>query len=296
MTTLTRTRKLGFFIVAIALAASACSATETVTINEATVARATSTAQRDNASAATPADINAGADPATPDDPQESDDGRTSTPDVPRTDEPEGSDSGTTTSDPTPDGDQTCRFDFVDDFGDIQIELIFTNSLPDQDDARASYEVYDGNGALLVESSIFFEELAPSERVRVAEDTLTDEPSDRDASAGITCKLVSIEATPFGLDKVAPSPADNCVFREVDSFGDVQIQINVVNPFTETVELAVDYVLRGPDGVRFGDSVTFTEAVAAGEQSTTEEDTFTDLPDWVPESTFTCAILSIEEF
>lgn len=295
MTTLTQTRKVGFFIVAIALAASACSATQTVTVNEATVAQATSTAQRDNATAA-PADINAGADPATPDDPQESDNGRSATPDVPDPDEPEGSDSGTTTSDPTPERDESCRFDFVDDFGDIQIELIFTNSLQSQDDAWVSYEVYDGNGALLVESAIFFEELAPGERVRVAEDTLADEPTDRGASAGITCKLVGIEATPFGLDKVAPSPADNCVFREVDSFGDVQIQINVVNPFTETVALAVDYVLRGADGVRFGDSVTFTEPVGPGEQSTTEEDTFTDLPDWVTESTFTCAILSIEEF
>jgi len=295
MTTLTRTHQIGFFLVAIALAASACSATETVTLSEGTIARATSTAQREIASAApaAPVDINAGADPATAGDPQESNDGQNDTADVPDpaepdTDEPEGSNSDSTASNPAPDGDQTCRFDFVDDFGDIQIELIFTNSLPDQDDARANYEVYDGNGGLLVESSIFFEELAPGERVRVLEDTLTDEPADRRASAGITCRLVGIEAAPFGLNKVDPSPADNCVFREVDSFGDL--------PFTETVELAVDYVLRGPDDVRFGDNVTFTEAVAPGAQSSTEEDTFTDLPDWVTESAFSCAILSIAEF
>ena len=279
-------------LLCVAVAASACSATETVTINDATIASATATAQR-NAAGPTepPSTAEAPAPVATTD--AAASDGNSTTTTTPTPVTPDASD-GNDTSNIV--GGRACSYAGIDSFGDMQIEIAFISPLPEQSDTTVEYEVIARAGAVLASSTHFIEELQPGEAVRVVGDTVTDAPTGSDGASGITCRILEIEPLSFGFNAFEPQPGDSCTFAEVDSFGDIQVQIDVVSPLDDTAELAIDYALRGPDGVRFADDVTFTDSVGAGQLWSGAADTLTEFPDWVNESTFSCEILSIQEF
>ena len=285
-------RVLGLLLVAVVASAS-CSATETVTVSDGVIASATVSAR---ASVPTPAPPEA--TPAPPDEVATSEPVETDTrdDDTPAgTSEPVEADTTGKTGNGGATGDPACTYAGVDSFGDMQIEVVFTHPLDEQGDATVEYEVLDGSGDVLISSFDRIDELKPGEMVRMMIDTVTDEPPGADA-ANITCTIGEIEASSFGFETFAPQPGDTCEFVEVDSFGDIQVQIDVVSPLDGEGELAVNFALRGPGGVRFEDDVTFIDSVGAGQQSSTEVDTFTEFPAWVSEATFTCDILSIEEF
>lgn len=282
-------RRGGFLLMVLVLGTTACSATESVTINQDAIASATSIAVRNDASSGAQESVETDPEPEAPTAVAAPADDATE-PAATDDDDPEPTESSTL--DPI----NGCLFSSIDSFGDIQIRLAFTSELTEQEDASATYEVYDGNGELLVESTHFFEELAPGEQVRIAVDTLTEEPTDRGARSGITCALIAVEPTPVGFESFAPGPSDSCRFVEIDGFGDIQIELSVVSPLTTSSELAVDYALRGPNGIRFADGVNFTVEVGPGETSITPTDTFAGLPEWVTESDFSCEILSVQGF
>ena len=283
-------------LLCVAVAASACSATETVTINDATIASATATAQRNAAGPTDPPSAEGAPAPVATTDAVTSDGNSTTTTTPTPTPTPVASDDsdGTGTSN-VADG-RACSYAGVDSFGDMQIEIAFISPLPEQSDATVDYEVIARAGAVLASSTHFIEELQPGEAVRVVVDTVTDAPTGSDGASGITCRILEIEPLSFGFNAFEPQPGDSCTFAEVDSFGDIQVQIDVVSPLDDTAELAIDYALRGPDGVRFADDVTFTDSVGAGQLWSGAADTLTEFPDWVNESTFSCEILSIQEF
>jgi len=281
-------------LLCVVVAASACSATETVTINDATIANATATAQRNAAGPTEPTPTVESTTAVATTDAAASDGNRATT--TTPTPTPVASDDsdGTGTSN-VADG-RACSYAGVDSFGDMQIEIAFISPLPEQSDATVDYEVIARGGAVLASSTHFIEELQSGEAVRVTVDTVTDAPTGSDGASGITCRILEIEPLLFGFNAFEPQPGDSCTFAEVDSFGDIQVQIDVVSPLDDTAELAIDYALRGPDGVRFADDVTFTDSVGAGQLWSGAADTLTEFPDWVNESTFSCEILSIQEF
>ena len=301
MYTLLRLRRLGVALIALAVITTACSATESVTITDAAVAAATSTARTDPVDsplldsplpddpADDPADEEPTDDPADsplPDDPA----------DDPADEEPTAVPTVRPTTGQAASGENSCRFTFIDDFGDVQIELAFTSSLDRQDDATVEYVVFDGTGAELVRSSTFVEDLMPGEQVRLQVDTVEDEPTVPAARQNITCEFLGLDPFSFGEEPIRPQSGDSCRFLEVDSFGDIQIEVDVASPFDSGVKVAIDFAIRGPGGVRFGDGVGYASLTGADGRITERVDTYTNLPDWVNEASFSCEILAIEEF
>ena len=188
-------------------------------------------------------------------------------------------------------GESRCVYLGPDSFDDMQIELHFTSAVAEQSDVTVAYSVVDADGVALVESSAFVEDLAPGEVLRYAVDTVTDVPTD---SSGITCTVGEVSSADFGFeDFVRSGPDDSCRFVEVDFADDVQIELTFTNPFEDGAAVAVDYALRGADGVRYGDGVAYLDTTAEGEPSTHPADTFRDLPSWISEADFSCDILAI---
>jgi len=193
-----------------------------------------------------------------------------------------------------PIGETACRYLGVDDFGDMQIELQFTNPLPQQADAVVFYAVRDADDAVLIASERLIEDLSPNEAIRIATDTVTEPPVD---DSNVTCTVGDVLSKDVG--QVAPYRADSnasCRFIEIDAAGDIQVAFEFVNPVEEGTAIAVDYALRGPNGVRFQDGVTYFESVTVGDVIVEREDTLTGFPEWVTEADFSCEIVAIQRF
>ncbi|CAN5472541.1 hypothetical protein BH24ACT7_BH24ACT7_23060 [soil metagenome] len=111
----------------------------------------------------------------------------------------------------------------------------------------------------------------------------------------MTCEVLAIdEGFSFADSAIEPSASDTCQYVELDSFGDIQIELSVTNPGPQTETLRIYYALRGPEGVRFAESSGSVDLVAAGEAVRLSEDTVTSPPEWVPADSITCNVLGIE--
>lgn len=204
-------------------------------------------------------------------------------------------DAPATTTPPTDPGEATCRSLGVDTFGDVQVELTFTNPLGDVDDLQVAYALADRNGVRFGDSTAYVERAAANERFRISDDSLEDLPPDVDEDE-VTCTILVIEEG-FGFGDTEPPGADAaCEFIEIDSFDDIQIRVSATSPFGETVDIEIIAALRGPDGVRFGTTSAFANRVAPGESVRISHDTITELPDWVNEDEFTCEVIGISSF
>ena len=175
----------------------------------------------------------------------------------------------------------------------MQVEVAFTNPLGDVPSAEVTYALQDAAGVRFYTGSEYASFAATGERFRVESDTLEELPASVDA-AGLTCEVLAVEEGYGDESPAVPSASDTCQFVEVDSYGDVQIELSVINPFPQTENLSVSYALRGPEGVRFDESSTSVDLVAAGEAVRVSEDTLTSAPDWVPGDSITCSVLAVE--
>jgi hypothetical protein len=191
---------------------------------------------------------------------------------------------------PTDSTEPTCGYVGTDSFGDMQIELAVANPLGAVPALDVTYALLSEGERFLTESA-FIQYVAPGERFRIDVDTFTEPPLDVD-EASIDCEVVSIEEG-FGSPPTPPASDDGCEFVELDSFGDIQIELDVGSPFPTTEDIYVLYALRGPDGVRFADSLVSVGALDAGERVVVSEDTFTEPPAWVGND-ITCSILGFE--
>ena len=175
----------------------------------------------------------------------------------------------------------------------MQVEVAFANPLGDVPAVEVTYALLDSGGVRFYTGSESFDIAAADEAFRVQSDTVEPLPASVDGT-GVTCQVLAVEeGFSFGTP-TPPSPSDACQFVEIDDFGDIQIELAVTSPFSETENLQIYYALRGPEGVRFDDSSASVDLVAAGEAVRLSEDTVTNPPDWVQPESITCSILAIE--
>ena len=195
----------------------------------------------------------------------------------------------TTTAAPTTptEFEEGCGYAGVDDFGDMQVDLRVVNPLTEVGDISVTYALVDGDDVRFVTSTAFFEAARPQERFRVQDDTVEDLPSRITDDSVITCRILEIEAAGFGEPPLVTEDAA-CAY--------VGLDLTISNPFDDTTDLAITYALRGPGGIRFDTSTAFIDVVAPGEVVRVEEDTVTDVPDWVSESDLTCEVIDVEDF
>ena len=187
----------------------------------------------------------------------------------------------------------TCAYLGVDDFGDMQLELGFSNPLGDTESLEVTYSLLDGAGVRFSTGSEYFELVSAGEQFRAAVDTVESVPPNVD-EAGISCQILDIgEGFSFG-DSQAPSDQDTCEFVEVDPYGDIQILVSITSPFDTTEDISITYGLYGPGQTRFEDSTTTIEVVGSGETVRSSVDTITDVPDWLDADQVTCAVLGVQ--
>ena len=175
----------------------------------------------------------------------------------------------------------------------MQVEVAFTNSLGDVPAVEVTYALLDGGGVRFYTGSESVNFVATDERFRVESDTVTELPPSIDES-GVSCEVLGVDEGFSSGSTTEPSASDACQVVEIDSFGDIQIELSVVSPFPETENLRIHYALRGPEGVRFGESSASVDLVAAGEAVRVSEDTVTSPPDWAPVDAITCSVLAVE--
>jgi hypothetical protein len=187
----------------------------------------------------------------------------------------------------------TCSYLGTDDFDDMQVELTLTNSLGAVPSLDVTFALAGGDGVRFFTGNEFVQYPVADERFRLTADTVTELPVGVD-EATISCEVLAIEEG-FGNVLELPGPADVCEFVEIDSFGDIQIELGFTSPFTTTEDVYVYYALRGPGGVRFADSLTTVDLVGGAEAVRLDEDTVTESPSWVGDDV-TCDILGFEVF
>ncbi len=189
-----------------------------------------------------------------------------------------------------------CTYLGPDDFGDMHVDLSFTNEFSAPSDIRITYGILDSDGIRFHTDDKLIEVALPGERMHINVDTLDEEPASVSGDDGITCEILEIAESNFGSPPELPDPDDNsCRFVEVDSFGDIQVEIEVQNPFDETADLFIEYALYA-DMVRFDDGFAAIDFVGAGERLREQDDSLTGLPDWASAgANVTCQILAISQ-
>lgn len=175
----------------------------------------------------------------------------------------------------------------------MQVELSFTNPLGDLRSLEVSYALLGADDVRFLTESALVDLPAADERFQLDDDTVEPVPSGVDESQ-IGCSILDIaEGFSFG-DVREPGAADVCEFSSVDSFGDVQVELTVTSPFSDSTNIQITYALRGPGGVRFAADFAFIDVVGAGETIRSNEDSGTEVPDWMSPEDVTCDILGIE--
>ncbi|MEQ8840672.1 MAG: hypothetical protein RIB98_06800 [Acidimicrobiales bacterium] len=198
----------------------------------------------------------------------------------------------TTTSGAGP-GADTCTYAGLDDFEDIQLELVFTS--PFDADLLVTMGLIGGDGIRFMTSNAYIEAASAGEQFRLEHDTIDELPAGVSPD-DIECQVLEIESNDFGDPDPGPASGDTCVVNGVDSFGDIQVVITVANPFDETTDLSIDYALRDADGARRKTLFTTADVVAPGESVRVDADTVTDPIPGTDTDTLTCDILAIGDF
>jgi len=192
-----------------------------------------------------------------------------------------------------PPSEPMCEYLGVDDFGDMQLDVSFSNMLGEVGALEVTYAVI-GEGVRVAAGSDFVEYPAADERFRIHVDTLTEPPAGADDTQ-FTCEIRSVgEIDPFS-DLTRAAEPTTCEYVETDEFGDIQLDITTTSPFDTTADLEIMYALRSSDGTRFSQATTFSDVVEPGETIQFAEDTLTGEPEWLDDGVILCDVLGIEQ-
>ena len=166
---------------------------------------------------------------------------------------------------------------------------MLTSTLSQQSDVAVRY-VLRGAGGEIASLEEVIEDLRPGEQLRFDIDSLTDAPGGE-----VSCEVTAIEPLNPVETSAPPGPNDTCTFVVIDSFGDIQIEVALSNPFGSGARVFVDYALTS-SGIRFADGETFGENGFNGAgQVLIAQDTLTEPPAWVADGAITCEILAIQQ-
>jgi hypothetical protein len=112
---------------------------------------------------------------------------------------------------------------------------------------------------------------------------------------------VATTAPPETTDPVStttppvPSDGPTCRFVELDSFDDIQIEVEFSNPLGAVGSLMITYALADGGGTRFTTGTSFVDFPRADERFRISQDTLTSLPNSVTDDDVSCEVVDIEE-
>lgn len=190
--------------------------------------------------------------------------------------------------------DADCRVAGLTDFDDVAVDLAFTSSAQAVVDATAIIGLYL-DGARIATVTAFVDRLLPAESIALAVETFEVLPPGL-SPEDLECALLGVTDDDLEQEWSSPVASDTCIVTGADSFGDVQVELVVTNPFPEPIELDVLYVIRDPEGARAYSVYALTGSAEVGETIIVDHDSFSELPAGLSALDVSCEILGILRF
>lgn len=190
--------------------------------------------------------------------------------------------------------DADCRVAGLTEFDDVAVDLAFTSSAQAVLDATVIMGLYL-DGARIATVTTFVDRLAPSEPVALAIETFEVLPPGVSPD-DLECALLGVTDDDFEQEWSPPVASDTCIVTGADSFGDVQVELVVTNPFPEPIELDVLYAIRDPDGARVYSVYALTGSAEVGETIIVDHDSFSAVPADLSALDVSCEVLGILRF
>lgn len=190
----------------------------------------------------------------------------------------------------------TCAYSGTDpDFGDMQVDLTFTNPLGDVNELEVTYALLDGEGGMrfFTGSTFIYEQImfpVTNEQFRLAVDTGEDVPPNIEATT-IDCTVLAIEESTDIGGFARATAADTCTVLGVDSSGRAQVELAVTSPYAQTTTVQTWWALYGPGPMRFETETEVVDLVGAGESFRIIPAYGTEKPGWIGDGEVTCAVV-----
>lgn len=122
---------------------------------------------------------------------------------------------------------------------------------------------------------------------------------EQQTTSTVELQTTSTAESEVGSTATAGQPVetgDKCVVVGVDTFGDIQVRLEVTSPFDTVSEtLEITYSLIGADGIRFDTGNAYPEFVGPREFLVVDADSMVSA-DERPTTGMTCQILNIEQW
>jgi hypothetical protein len=190
----------------------------------------------------------------------------------------------------------TCAYTGLNDSGDMQVEVTFTNTLGEVNGLEIPYALLDGAGG-----TRFFtgtagdfgqETVLPraNEQFRFSADAREGVPDGIDATT-IGCTVLGVEESlDIGGWKRA-SDSDTCTVVGTDPNGGSKVEVAVTSPYDKTTKVQTFWALQTQGPVRFAGDTEVTELVGAGESYRISPEFGPETPAWVGADPVTCVVL-----
>jgi hypothetical protein len=189
-----------------------------------------------------------------------------------------------------------CTYAGLNDSGNMQVEVTFTNPLGEVNEVAALFALFDGEGGprFYTASDVIVSDLGkfprPGEQFRVNVRTIDELPPGVN-EATITCKVLEVEESTSISGYKRATDADTCTVIGTDPAGGVQVDLSVTSPYEETTKVQTWWALEAPGPVRFGTDTEVTDLVAAGETYRITPEFGKAKPAWVGDGQVTCSVL-----
>lgn len=192
----------------------------------------------------------------------------------------------------------TCAYTGTDpDFGDMQVELAFTNPLGQVPGLEVTYALLDGEGGTRFFTGTaggldleFIQFPAADEQFRLSIDTSEDLPPAIEETT-IGCTVLAIEESLDIGGYQRATDADTCEVLGTDSSGNIQVDMSVISPYGETTTVQTWWALQAPGPVRFETETEVVDLVGAGETFRISPEFGTEKPEWIGDGEVTCSVV-----
>ena len=195
----------------------------------------------------------------------------------------------------------TCAFEGVDvDFGEMQVELTFSNPLGEVDGLELTYGLFSGDVRFFTGSAggldlVDIDFPKQSEQFRLAVDTGEDLPSNINVEE-IVCEVLAIEeATQIGgYQRTASS--DTCEIIRTDEDGQVFVSVKASNPYEELTDVQVFWAFYDQSSIRFASDTDIVEKLNPGEKFQIDSEYGVEKPQWIEGSVVSCAVIGFWDY
>lgn len=195
----------------------------------------------------------------------------------------------------------TCAFVGVDaDFGEMQVELSFSNPLGEVDGLELTYGLFSGDVRFFTGSAggldlvdIDFPKLG--EQFRLAVDTSEDLPLNIKAEE-IICEVLAIEeATQIG-GYIRAASSDTCEIIRTDEYGKVFVSVKASNPYEELTDVQVFWAFYDQGSIRFESDTDIVEKLNPGEKFQIDSEYGVEKPQWIADGVVSCAVIGFWDY